>query len=127
MIGGVRPKVLPHLFTEVSTYILVNNSNIFVIIGITCAQIFVMDCLPWVYFACFLLSCALTCGVTHWKLDKDGIVAMTEPRVFTRDTEEADSLNTDSHDPIFSLLERRYMSPSQRCSATNSICQNQCT
>ena len=125
MIGGVRPKVLPHLFTEASTYILVNNSNTFVDLGITCAQIFVMDyCLPWVYF---LLSCALTCGVTHWKLDKDGIVAMTEPRVFTRDTEEADSLNTDSHDSIFSLLERRYMSPSQRCSATNSMCQNQCT
>ena len=85
-------------------------------------------CLLWAYFACLLLSCAVTCGVTHWKLDKDGIVAMTEPRVFTRDTEEADSsLTTDSHDSIFSLLERRYMSPSQRCPASNSMCQNQCT
>lgn len=92
-------------------------------------KIYGMDwCVLWVYFACFLLSCALTCGVTHWKLDKDGIVAMTEPRVFTRDTEEPDSsLNVDDHESIFSLLERRYMSPSQRCSASNSLCQNQCT
>ena len=93
------------------------------------ANILRMDlCLLWAYFTCLLLSCAVTCGVTHWKLDKDGIVAMTEPRVFTRDTEEADSsLTTDSHDSIFSLLERRYMSPSQRCPASNSMCQNQCT
>jgi len=86
-------------------------------------------CAVW---AVLLLSCALTCGVTHWKLEKDGIVAMSEPRVFTSDTNDVAATSTteiikDNHETIFSLLERRFMSSSQNCAASNSMCQQQCT
>jgi len=90
-------------------------------------------CAVW---AVLLLSCVLTCGVTHWKLEKDGIVAMSEPRVFTGDTDDVAVTSTteiskDNHETIFSLLERRFMLSSQNCaasnSASNSMCQQQCT